>query len=499
MKARYISSLLPVLLPPLLMAQESAPVVEAPAQPEAPAAEAPAEPAPAAGTAPAQPAPSYECADPALEGKLVPLKQKAEAGDAEAAKQIYTAYALSGHTPQGLAWFGRYVETMQAKAEAGDVEAMYSLGMMFLRGEDYATPDIGQAVRWLHRAMEGGNPSAAFIMGDIFARQGNSAESASAYAKAYALYGEKAQQGDADALYWHGLMQVYGRGTQANPAGGIADLEKAAAAGNIPAIQQLFRIYVSGIGVEQDMERALQYACMAADQTQDGLMAFAAACMLIHGQGVPVDEARGDKYLDIAADKNIPAAIYLKATRLKAAGKDEEALLYFKQGASMGILPCMTEVGVCQLYGLCGEEQDEATAIAKLTRAADLWDTCQNEYDRSGSARAAYELALYYDSKDESGLADLWYVVASSRGVPATFARRGLMHINPFSEVSWSPSEAYRWWRNGKEAGDETCATYLNIFYFVFTPLVVTLAFGIPVYYVRRLQKKSLTPGGMLK
>ena len=50
----------------------------------------------------------------------------------------------------------------------------------------------------------------------------------------------------------------------------------------------------------------------------------------------------------------------------------------------------------------------------------------------------------------------------------------------------------YRWWRTGSDAGDPTCTLYLNLFLFVFIPLVLIISFGVPVLVVHRLNKKAL-------
>ncbi len=110
---------------------------------------------------------------------------------------------------------------------------------------------------------------------------------------------------------------------------------------------------------------------------------------------------------------------------------------------------------------------------------------------RLNSPRAFYELARYYESVGEQDLADGWYVSASKAGVIEAMARRGLLHLNPFSEVKWSVTSAYQWWRVGAEHGDPTCRLYKNLFIWVFCPLVLVVVFALPIYTVRRLSKKA--------
>ena len=112
--------------------------------------------------------------------------------------------------------------------------------------------------------------------------------------------------------------------------------------------------------------------------------------------------------------------------------------------------------------------------------------------DRYEDPRAPWELGQYYDSIGEPELANGWYKIASDRGVAQAMARRGLLHITPDSGVKWSPTQMYHWWRTGSNAGDPTCSRYLNIFLFGFIPLVLIIAFGVPITVVHILNKKAL-------
>jgi TPR repeat protein len=114
------------------------------------------------------------------------------------------------------------------------------------------------------------------------------------------------------------------------------------------------------------------------------------------------------------------------------------------------------------------------------------------QYADSGleSPFAPYELGRYYDSVGESALADEYYITASNRGYPAAMARRGLLHLNPSSSLSWNPTATYHWWKLGADAGDTTCTLYLRLYLYLFTPLLLILIFGLPLYFVHNVVKK---------
>ncbi len=437
--------------------------------------------APAPATAAAEEAaPSYDSQDLELEGSLHELKTQAEAGDADACRQVYLRYAVKGQLEQARAWAGRYMEQLNKLAEGGDTRAMMTLAMNYITGKDFVQPDTARAVTWLLRAADAGEPSASYILGDIYAQQGDAEMSRQSYERAWAAYRKLAdeQPENSNIIYWLGYMQQNGIGTTAHAAAGIAQLEKAADLGNPWAFTQLFKTYTQGIGVEKDAARAISYARKLADTGQDGLMAYATARAYLNGEGVEKDEALGEKYLDMAAAANIPDAIFLKGYRLQQAGRPAEALPFYTQAASMSQEDAIIELALMLLYGN-GVEKDEARGLSYL----------QTANHRLGSPRAPYELARYYESIGEQELADDWYISASDAGVTEAMGRRGLLHLTPFSKVSWNPTTAFQWWRVGADKGDETCTLYKNLFIYAFCPLILLIVFGLPILTVRWLNK----------
>ncbi len=447
----------------------------------------PAAPAPSVSAiSQQQQPPSYACSDAELEARLAELKQKAEAGDYEATRELYTAYAVNEHQAQAQAWAARYEEQLTAKAESGDAQAMLQLASGYLQGRDYLPVDITKAVSWFVRSAEAGNPSAAFILGEINKQMGNTTDADVFYAQAYQLYKQQLEGANPqemtdiqkNALYWIGYMELTGCGTEKNAQSGVEKLKQA----DTPwAWSQLYRCYVKGEGVEQNLSRGIEYARKLADTTEDGLMAWVVASAYLNGEGVQKDKATGMHYLEIAANANIAEAIYHKATLLLAENKAKDAYRYFDQAASMGFAPAITAKARLLLYGAEGVEKDDSQALQMLAYAS----------DRHNDPRAPYELALYYDSVGEPALADDWYKIASDRGVVEAMARRGMMHLTN-AGVSWSPTQMYRWWKMGSDAGDETCSLYMNLFLYVFIPLLLIIVFGVPILVVSILNRKAM-------
>ncbi len=421
------------------------------------------------------------CDDAALEAKLTELKADADRGNPGASRQVYLRYALNGHMEQARAWAEKFISQLKEKAEAGDAKAAWLIGRAYMTGDSYLKPDNAEAIRWFTIASEAGEPSAAYIIGELLSKEGNAADARVAYARAYSLYKKAAESGNADALYWQGYMEQNGLGVPVQQQEGITRMEQAAEQGSIPAAYQLFKTYTKGLGTPEDEAKSLHYARILADKGGDAQMAYVVADALLTGKGTAKDEAAALPYLERAAAQNIPAAIYHIGWRLQEEGKADKALAEYRRAASMGHADAAVQAGTMMLYGK-GVEKDESAGLNYLQRAA----------EQLRSPFAPFELAKYYDSIGESDMANDYYIMASDRGLAAAMARRGLLHLIPFSGLRWGPTETYRWWREGSTAGDADCTLYLRLYLYVFIPLVLLLVFGLPILLVRSLHKTSI-------
>lgn len=422
---------------------------------------------------------NLSCADERMENSVAQLKTEAEKGDAYSQRQLYLRYALKGHSVQAAAWADKLIANLTEKGNAGDQKAMWMLARLFMTGDEVIPADAQRSIDWYNRLSAAGEPSAAYILGDLYTKQNSPEAARSAYAKAYAAYSTMAAGGDNEALYWQGFMELNALGCPQNTAAGIANLEKAAAAGILPAAYQLFKVYTKGLGTAADEARALTYAEQLATQGKDAQMAYVAADAYLKGKGIPKDEAKGRQYLAQAVAAQVPAALYHHAWLLQEAGKQEEALSAYRAAAQQGHADAAVKAGSMLIFGE-GVEADSAEGLKILQYADSVLE----------SPFAPYELGRYYDSVGEGVLADEYYITASNRGYPAAMARRGLLHLDPTSSLTWNPTATYHWWKLGADAGDKTCTLYLRLYLYVFTPLLLILIFGLPLYFVHQLVKR---------
>jgi len=422
-------------------------------------------------------------ADEALrfEQSLTKLEEAATKGDLYSIHQLCMRYAMRGDAELAASWAKRFEATLQAKADAGDVNAMMQIASSYLHGRDMIAIDPRKAMVYFEKAAIFKNASAAYILAELHHELKDDASSEKYFTLSYKLYSEqvKLSPKDAKSLYWLGFMQQNGIGTKKNVHEGLKQINKAADLGERWALMQLFKSYITGIDVVKDEAQALSYAKILADKHNNALMAYVLASAYFKGDALPKDELLGEKYLEQAALANNSQAILLRAHRLQLQGKIELALISYQQAASMGVIEALIQQGLI-LMNAEGKLQDIEKGLSCLEEAA----------NRYNSPKAQLFLAQYCKKIGQSDDANRWYILASNQGVHEAMAERGLLHIIPGSGVKWDPALTYRWWLSGENAGNETCETYRNYFLFIFIPLLLCICFLGPILVLKYLGKR---------
>lgn len=225
------------------------------------------------------------------------------------------------------------VPFLETDARAGDVEAAYALGSLYLNG-DGVTRNPAMAAAWFGRAAEAGHIDAQTRMGD-----------------AYRL-GLGVQQDIGAALVWY---------------------QKAGDGGSAPAAFTLARLYRLGDGVRRDYARALKWLNIAA--ARDFAPAEHDLGQLYHeGIAVPRDlEAASAWYTRAARRGDIPA--YYDLARLLLDG-DETArtkgLGYLSAAAEAGFAPAQRRLAAA-LYSGQGVPRDGIAAYKWIALAERSW------------------------------------------------------------------------------------------------------------------------------
>jgi TPR repeat protein len=150
-------------------------------------------------------------------------------------------------------WTNLFEENL-ARAEAGDQDAAYEVGIMYLKGQGIGA-DRDKASEWLQQAADGGSESAA-----------NKLSRMEASAREFAHWLRKAEAGDKEAQYETGMMYMSGKGVAADMQAAVRWLEQASGQGDIKATARLGIIYLKGEGVAAAPKRAVSLLTQASDE-----------------------------------------------------------------------------------------------------------------------------------------------------------------------------------------------------------------------------------------
>jgi TPR repeat protein len=153
------------------------------------------------------------------------------------------------------------VADVRRKAKAGQPDAQYTLGFMYLIGD--GVPKNGaEEVRW-YRAAAGRSARAAFML-SIMYQYGEGVPKSSA--EAFRLMRIAAEQGDARAQYYVGTYCYQGIGTAVNRKNAGTWFKSSAEKGFADAQLAYSMLLLSGDGVPQDKGQAVEWLGKASSQ-----------------------------------------------------------------------------------------------------------------------------------------------------------------------------------------------------------------------------------------
>ena len=434
----------------------------------------------AAPLLPAQEEHPLSCDDAKLEAALADLKKEAEenGGSPRAVRQIYMRYDLAGHRPQAEAWAQRFISMLTEKSSQGNPKAMMNLAYLYLQGDPVVPADADKAMMWLKSAEAAEDSAACIMLAGIYNAQNKQDEAAKAYRHAFAIYEKRAAEGNTAGKLRMADMLFQGLGVQRDADRAVKIYEELAEKDNPTAITELFRIYATA---PDGLPKALGYARRLAD-AGDAKMAYLMYCELMRGSTLQHDEAAAANYLETAIKEPhpYPEALYQKGWDAEAAGDAQAAIPFYERAITMGHDRARTCLALILINGAQGDDGKERGLQLLLQSATEF-----------NSPYSAYELALYYKRTGDSAQSDEWYIKASERGYAPAMGRRGLLHLNPFSPVEWNPTLAYRWWKQGERAEDPACIRYINIYLYVFIPLLVVLVCTLPLLLLRTAARRK--------
>jgi len=221
------------------------------------------------------------------------------------------------------------LDELRRAAEAGQAEAMLSLGKIYFHGE-LVPRDLEAALRWYRRAAQVGNTRAMVALA-IHHLSVKEVKPAAAWLRRAAEGGDPEGMGKLALIY----MSYPGF----DPAEGLRWLRLGAEAGDAEAMLNLGTFYSKGQGVTKDLVRAAAWYRKAAQAGNvDGMARLAAAYS--NGEGVARDSSEALRWARKAANLGNPQGmLYVGQSYARGLGVDRnysEALRWYRLAAEEG-------------------------------------------------------------------------------------------------------------------------------------------------------------------
>jgi uncharacterized protein len=246
---------------------------------------------------------------------LADIRAKAEKGDAEA--QYALGVALNFGTLGVAEDYVEAVKWFRKAAEQDNADAQYNLGQCFVIGEGVGK-DFEEAAKWFRKAAEQQSALAQFSLGVCYDKGLGVAQDD---ATAFTWYRSSAIQGFAPAQFNVGQFCRTGRGVAPDHFEAAKWFRKAADQGLATAQCGLGYCYINGAGVPKDVNEASKWYRKAAEKN-DAQAQYDLGLCCANGEGVPKDYVDAYKWWSLSAGQaNADAEKYLSILKDKLTQK----------------------------------------------------------------------------------------------------------------------------------------------------------------------------------
>ena len=305
-------------------------------------------------------------------------------------------------------------ELYKSAADEGHAMAQYMVGKYLEKGIGN-TINIPLSIFYYEKAISNNNIKAMRRVGQIL-QKGVSSVLEPDCSRAFSLFLDAAEQGDAQALYEVANCYFEGIGTEKNMQKAFEYSKRAALANNTDGLYSLGTCYEYGIGgAERDIDLAIAYYVQAAEYGNTPALAALGFCYLKGKNGLK-DVKKSFQYFKSAAengDKNSQFQLYLAYRNgIGTPANDDLANKWLDEAAKNGHARALYE-SACRLKDLHSvlNEKDEKKCRDYIFRSAELGcrdaqyemaKRCCDEYLRwlyisaqSGNAAAQWDISQH--------------------------------------------------------------------------------------------------------
>lgn len=340
----------------------------------------------------------------------------------------------------------------QAAAALGHRNAQARYGLALMQGRGIPKDELA-GESWLRRAAMAGDPEAAALVGDLYARGGTGQSPAGKggalppnFLEAAQWYRRAAEAGHGAAARALGLLYLTGSGVGRDAEEAATWFRIAAARGDTAAQADLGNLALRGGGTPDDLARTCEWFQTAAERG-DATAAFNLGICLLEGVGTERDPPKAAHWLRRAAE-SVPNAQFWYGRMLTQGNgvraDAAEGLVWITKAAQAGLAEAQVLLGSMLVNGE-GGPKDHATAQVWFAHAA-----------ASGHAGAMFALGALagggHDVPTDRELAQNWFRAAAEKGhaharlMLGRYLARGL--AGPAD-----PMQARRWLEQARDQG----------------------------------------------
>jgi len=240
------------------------------------------------------------------------MRVKAEGGNKDAAYFMGLLYYYGEGVDKDMERASFY---FRQAALAGHVESASNLGLMLYAGMGVSSDDRA-ALSWFKAAAEKGQADAMWMLGRMY-YDGRGGDHGPDYKEALKWFAKSAGAHNFRGQYYMGVMHEYGLGTELDYAKAIEWYSRAAEQNDAQALYNLGLMQAYGRGIDQNFQKAYLLFERAASQDY-GPACYYMGVMFTHGHGVPVDYSAALVWFERAVESGDLAIV----TKARAAVDD---------------------------------------------------------------------------------------------------------------------------------------------------------------------------------
>lgn len=324
--------------------------------------------------------------------------------------------SVSADTPESASPDVDRIADLIAKADSGDKDAQVELGNTYETGKEL-TQDYTSAMKYYRKAANRGHAMAQYRIGLLY------------------IYGRGVEQNVQKATEWFkkadeqdlpqaqcqlGLMAC---NTWNGYISAMTYFLKAAKHGHAASDVHIASLFLNGLGVRKDIDKAVEWLRKAMeDDPRDGVAPFEMGKMYYQGRDVPLDFPKAEEW--------------------------------FVKAGNLGNVNAQRSLGVMYRDGRQGVVQDSVRAMGWFRKAA-----AQNDKESQCT------LGVMYDSGEgvvrDSSKAMEWYLMAAEQGHAEAYFCIGELYYDGWGGLPQDLAKAREWFSKAALKGHFEAKAYL--------------------------------------